>query len=244
MASKQDLASHSAEPPSDAPPSYLDAVAQPPPPPVAVPSSSSSQPEPPSYDTANPETPAPAASEQLLTLILHGTLIHTPEQPTRPLYHLNRPPVNGLRAEYSIFKDIYRLSSTAGQGRIRGKERHLYDFYSVLRSDVQVIGKAGPAWSYRTVEMTSSTGALGSRWMSCVVKGRYEVGRSKKARLLGKDRGNDIEWKDTEGNVVAVEVRTPGDCPRLEMRRHLEAKELDLVVTCWAARVFRECSND
>lgn len=54
-------------------------------------------------------------------------------------------------------------------------------------------------------------------------------------------KDTSLEWKNEAGEVVAVEVR--GDDmnpPRLEIRREIKERELDLLVACWCARVFRE----
>ena len=209
-------------PPNDLPPSYGSSLAPPPQPTTA---------EPPTYTTATntPQTRnTPSISN--LTLILRGPQIAPSHDLSKPLYVLNRPPQTGLRDVYELSKLTYRLTETTGEGRVRQKEKRIYDFWSNYKTGVDVAGKTGN----KSVCVTTYS----PLWSSCTVKGHFSCGRSMKARFK---KDTSLEWKDEKGEVVAVEVR--GDevsPPRLEVRREVRERDLDLLVACWCARVFRQ----
>ncbi|KID87326.1 hypothetical protein MGU_05736 [Metarhizium guizhouense ARSEF 977] len=60
-----------------------------------------------------------------------------------------------------------------------------------------------------------------------------------------------IQWKDENGVVTALERRlrrnedgTVDVLPRLDVILALAEKDLDLLVTCWAARLWKETKGD
>lgn len=217
-----------AAPPEDLPPSYDSSLA--PPPSTTTPS------QPPTYDNVASRSSRANLSprNQPLTLYLVGDQVCTSHDVDKPLYQLNRPPSSGLRDVYHVSKVVYRLSDTGGEGRIRQKERRIYDFWSNFKTSVDVAGKTDSTATYKGVCVTSYS----MLWSSCSVKEHFSCGRSMKARIK-KDPA--LEWKSVSGEVLAVEHR--GDeaaPPRLEMKAEIPQKELDLLVTCWCARVFRE----
>ena len=215
-------------PPEDLPPSYDSSLA--PPPSTTAPS------QPPTYDNvaSRPSRANLSPRNQPLIFYLVGDQICPSHDVDKPLYQLNRPPSSGLRDVYHVSKVVYRLSDTGGEGRIRQKERRIYDFWSNFKMSVDVAGKTDSTATYKGVCVTSYS----TLWSSCSVKEHFSCGRSMKARIK-KDPA--LEWKSVSGEVLAFEHR--GDeaaPPRLEMRAELPQKELDLLITCWCARVFRE----
>lgn len=215
-------------PPEDLPPAYDSTLAPPP--------SSNTPSSPPTYTSATtaPQRTNLPVTNSSLTLYLIGPTIAPSHDLNTPLYLLNRPPTTGLRDVYQISKVLYRLSDTTGEGRIRQRERRIYDFWSNFKTSVDVAGKCGTSTTYKGVCITSYS----TLWSSCSVKEHFSCGRSMRARFK-KEQG--LEWKDTSGSLLAVEHRGDENTPpRLELKMELPEKQLDLLVTCWCARVFRE----
>lgn len=200
--------------------------------------------EPPTYNdvhgsTAKDQLPA---TGELLTLALNSCVIHAAGQPDKPLYELNRPPLNALRGIYTVDKITYRLSTTDGEGTLRQRSRRIYEFFSMFTSSVSVVGKAGPSLCFKDAELSCS----GRSWSGCTVSGHFKAEHRRRKNGPRRERVEEIEWKDSEGNVVATEPRDQADrdAPRLEMKMEIDAKKLDLLVTCWMGRVFREALNN
>ena len=64
-------------------------------------------------------------------------------------------------------------------------------------------------------------------------------------------RKYEFEWKDWDGRLVGVETKLTriddgkvDRPPRLELKVAIDTKEFDLLVTLWAARVWKETSKD
>lgn len=193
----------------------------------------------PSYEYSTTHSTTPQHGEALPTFVLDGRRIYSRLQPGRTLYNLNQPPVEATATLYSVSKTRYK-TSPSHRGGERTREDHLYDFFSDYLSiglrDISVLGRAGPRRSFLDVDMMQGTGPSSFR-----VAGHFKTDRSLRDRL---QRGSEIAWRRVEdGEVVAVETkigRKGEGLPRLEVKMALEEKEIDLLVTCWCARVWRQ----
>ncbi|KFH46574.1 hypothetical protein ACRE_026670 [Hapsidospora chrysogenum ATCC 11550] len=241
------------------PPPYSESVGAPPPPPPQPPpagdadhrphdhTAAAAAAEPPAYDDANQSS----AKDQLSVtgeLILDYRTVYPTDQPDKPLYELNRSPLSGVRGVYAVDKICYRLTTTGADGetrsRIRARRpREIYEFITVLSSTIVMGGKGRPDATFREVKLSRTS----SRWQGCKVSGHFTARKSMTQRLL-RQGGNEIEWKDTAGKLVAVEPVAAmedghGGRPRLQIRAQMTPKEFDLLVTCWLARVYGEAES-
>ena len=193
-------------------------------------------------------------ASELPTLILDGCLIYSETQPDRPLYELSNAPSAGRGPVYAIEKLLYRLSATDGQGRMHQRKRHVYDVRlsrptdMVMVDSVMLEPKAGSRLAYRDVRIMPG---VTQSWSSCKAAGHFEAGRSVR-RILSHHQSGRLEWKrSADGAVVAVETKPArgGDgamegLPRLEMKMALDAKDLDLLVTMWSARLWKTAQKE
>lgn len=197
------------------------------------------------------------STEQHATLILDGCTISSQKDPTRVLYETNSPPCEARTTLFGLQKHVY---SELGDGRLRSRLVHLYDFtYELLGAginrNVEIKGKAGTARSFADVKMVQG-GPLGGT-ASVRVAGHFRAGPSS----LTSPRG-DISWKAEEGSssdgggggrLLAVETRGErnGDDeggfavpPRLVVKVEMAERDLDLLVTCWCARLWKEAEKE
>lgn len=198
------------------------------------------------------------STEQHATLILDGCTISSQKDPTRVLYETNSPPCEARTTLFGLQKHVY---SELGDGRTRSRLVHLYDFtYELLGAginrNVEIKGKAGTARSFADVKMVQG-GPLGGT-ASVRVAGHFRAGLSS----LTSPRG-DISWKAEEGSssdgdggggrLLAVETRGErnGDDeggfavpPRLVVKVEMAERDLDLLVTCWCARLWKEAEKE
>ena len=242
----------SATPESDPPPyteSATTATATAPPPQPAPAA------EPPAYDHVAESLPRDQlVAGDLPTLILDNCLIYSEAQPDRPLYDLSISPATATRrAIYAVEKFMYRLSATDGEGRIHARKRHMYDVRASRPSDLVVIDsvmlepQVSSRLAYKDVRIVPG---VSQSWSSCRAAGHYEAGRSMRQRLRSHD--DNIDWKrSADGVVVAVETKpsrrddgTVDRLPRMEMKAALDAKEFDLLVTMWTARLWKASQKE
>lgn len=187
-------------------------------------------------------------SSHLQTLILNGRNIVASENTECVLYELNSAPCEAMAYTYSISKVGSRSTSTARQGRTSQRRQHLYDFskkrvFSLkdLSSRVAIEGKSSRETSYSDVTLAGSL----SGWSACTAKGHFAGQVSIRDRLKKFD---GIVWTDEDGLIVAMETRptreedgTPRDGQaQLSIHEALPAKDLDLLVACWMARLWME----
>ncbi|KAJ3505740.1 hypothetical protein NM208_g16159 [Fusarium decemcellulare] len=63
------------------------------------------------------------------------------------------------------------------------------------------------------------------------------------SKRTGRGRNNkQVRWKDEGGHIIAVEEISMG-MPGLRLAQVLSDKDLDLVVTCWTARLWKEAQR-
>lgn len=181
-------------------------------------------------------------------LIIDDCLIHLDAQPEKPLYELSNPPTS-IRPPIIGIENFYHRHTTDHSGRpvIRRRKRHMYNFSTesvgdlVPLSVVVVETKSSGNRDFKSVNIEPS---ITRSWTSCTVKGYFKAERSMKQRL---SESTQLDWKDTKGRLVAVEIKpkrhedaTIEEPPKLEIQTTLEPKELDLLVTVWCARLWKE----
>lgn len=185
------------------------------------------------------------------TLVLDGCKIYPAEPPSRILYELSSAPCDAIADVYGVQKVRYRLSDAGGEGRVRYRLDHIYDFknktfFSLrdLRQPVVLEGKTSRKRSYKEVIMAG--GMTG--WTTCAAEGHFkaEVPISERFRS-----DNQILWKNPDGVIVASEtrVRRKDDgsldgMPRLDIREIMGEKDQDLLIACWVARLWRESKSN
>jgi hypothetical protein len=147
-----------------------------------------------------------------------------------------------------VQKVRYRVSD---EGEVKSRLDHIYDFqneyfYSIkdIRPPVKLQGKTSSKRSYKQVKLSSGVGG----WSTCSAEGHFKAEKPISGRLKGDAR---IQWKNRAGVVVALEDRLKRNdngevdvLPRLEVKELMEEKDLDLLVSCWAARLWKEAEGD
>lgn len=207
---------------------------------------------PPAYETVTNHLPNDhLAGKEQYTLILDNCTIYPSEPPSRILYEITNPPCNAPTTVYGVQKVRYRLSDHDGEGSVKFRLDHIYDFQNKyfhslrdLRTPVVLQGKTSKKRSYKEIKLSGGM----SGWSTCTADGHF------KAEIAMGDRFKkdaQIQWKNKRGVVVAVESRlmrkedgTVEVLPRLDVREVLEEKDLDLLVSCWAARLWKEAEGD
>ncbi|GAB0133010.1 hypothetical protein EsDP_00001429 [Epichloe bromicola] len=214
---------------------------------------------PPSYEDAiSHSINTPLSGTERYTLVLDGCNIYPAAPPSQFLYEISSPPRDALDSTYRVQKWRFRLSDHEGEGTIKSRLDHMYDFSDVhlhsvnsLRPAVKVDGRAGNKRSHREVVLLG--GHTG--WSTCAAaEGWFKADMSMRDRFK---KDGQISWRSRDGVLVAVETRarrgededgsgsgsgsgSAAVLPRLEVRGVLKEKDLDLLVTCWAARVWKE----
>ncbi|QPH05269.1 hypothetical protein C2857_002964 [Epichloe festucae Fl1] len=213
---------------------------------------------PPSYEDAiSHSISTPLSGTERYTLVLDGCNIYPAAPPSQFLYEISSPPRDALDSIHGVQKWRFRLSDHQGEGTIKSRLDHIYDFQDVLhlhsvnslRPAVKVDGKAGNKRSHREVVLLG--GHTG--WSTCAAaEGWFKADMSMRDRFK---KDGQISWRSRDGVLVAVETRArrrgeehehdrtaAAVLPRLEVVRGvlLKEKDLDLLVTCWVARVWKE----
>ncbi|KAL5346033.1 hypothetical protein ACLOAV_009064 [Pseudogymnoascus australis] len=213
--------------------------------------------EPPAYDDVAESQPRDQLmTEELPCLIMDDCLIYAVSQPTNPLFELSNPPTIDRSAAFAVEKFIYRLSTNDGEGALRQRKRHLYDFRTGISAEfgdiVSFQAQTNSKYAFKDIKLhrgfAKGNGVGGTSWTSCRADGHFRAEQSMKQKLSRKDV---LEWKDWDGRLVGVETKlTRMDDgkvdrpPRLELKVAIDTKEFDLLVTLWAARVWKETLND
>lgn len=219
---------------AEQPPSY-DAV-----------SSSSAAGEPPAYQpTATPHhnVQPQATTEEFPTLVLDGCRVYSRLNQARILYEVTNPPCEAASSIYGVEKIRYKVSESNGEMKVRYRRDHIYDFksdyFSFGMRDISIIGKSS---SKKDVSMTRRLSSS-----SFSVAGHFKTEQSVKNRV---QHGSDISWKSPDGKTLAVENKVEWskdgrvlEPPRLEIKTRLSENEMDLLVTCWCARVWKQAKD-
>ncbi|KAK8920788.1 hypothetical protein H634G_00119 [Metarhizium anisopliae BRIP 53293] len=203
---------------------------------------------PPTYQqvTGTPSSEQHAASGQE-TLVLDGRTIISAQEPFHVLYELNTSPCDAITRACDLHKVRYQLSRADGEGQVRNRLDHIYTFkekstFSLrdLRKHVLIEGKTSQKRTYKETLLSSGT----TGWTSCTADGHFT------ARIPITDRlksSSQIVWKSPDGTTAALEARPKRRADgsltglaQLNVEAPLKAKDLDLLVACWMARLWRE----
>lgn len=200
---------------------------------------------PPTYDDVAGSGPTDQLiDKELVCLILNGESIYQEGQPWRPAFQISNPPIEARASIYGIERVRYHLSNNDGDGEIRSRTDHIYDIRKAvsMNQSVEINGQSSCKRTYKFVTLFG-----GVNWLSCEAKGHFKAGQNMKQKLKHRDQ---IDWEDERGRLVAVETRAARqdeaivDHPKLRLKMPLEAKDLDLLVACWVARVWKESQKE
>lgn len=208
---------------------------------------------PPSYSTVigaiNPT--ANLRTTQLPHFYLDGTLIFPSAPPARASYELNSPPCEAKSAAYEVRKIVYKLSArSSDSGNVRTRVDRIYGFRPFRMPSFLINGRRHVlidglgTGQVAQVEMVPTWHGDAGWTAKGFFKTKQAVGDQFKRRA-------SLSWVDWTGRVVAVEERVERDAdgklrglPGLELLVGLEEKTVDLLVTCWCARLWKEALNE
>lgn len=160
------------------------------------------------------------------------------------LYELSNPVCEIMTTVYGIEKIRHRVTDADYEPKVRSRHDHIYDFENDYRTatsrNIRLNAKASSKRVYHNLVMA----LVHPGYCTVKVPGHFTAERS----VLGRIRSaEEIVWKDDTGEVVAVELRAARDKngqvkspPRLALKSIIEERDLDLLVTCWCARVWKE----
>ncbi|KAG6067038.1 hypothetical protein E4U32_004754 [Claviceps aff. humidiphila group G2b] len=186
------------------------------------------------------------------SLVLDGHTIYPAAPPSQFLYQISSPPRQGLPSTYAIQKWRFRLPDPLGQDDsdndgmlLKSRLQHIYDVceqHRGLRPAVRLDGRAAHRQCYREVVLQG--GHTG--WTTCAAtEGWFRADVALRDRFKADAR---ISWRSRDGVLVAVETRAGRRggrlLPRLDIRAVLKEKDLDLLVACWVARVWKEAQGE
>ncbi|KAK1445803.1 hypothetical protein CMEL01_10046 [Colletotrichum melonis] len=208
--------------------------------------------EPPTYDNTVSDSRAQLSCGETPTLFLDKTTIFAHTSPPRALYELSNVVTDAKSLVYGVQKVVYRVSSEAGSDKVRTRLDHIYDFtqdplkglesFSMQLNDVTVIqGQMSSKRTYKEVYLMPGV----SGWK---VKDHFKAGDSAVHQMKHQD---EIHWKNMKGEVVAIESVAKRDkekkllsMPQLDVILPMDHKELDLLVTSWMARLWRQSADE
>ncbi|KAM0246806.1 hypothetical protein ACHAQJ_010079 [Trichoderma viride] len=189
---------------------------------------------------------------ELLSLALDGRSVYSATNPSLVYYELSAAPLQATSLIYVVKKVKYRLSGENRGGRLRTRHDDIYlfrdayvNFYAPRR--IVIDGKSSDGRCYKEVKL--SPGLTG--WSTCSAAGHF------RAKVGFGDRWRNhhqVIWKDDSGRIVAMEDATspvgdaaenpsPSAVPCLKLLRMLDEKDLDLLVTCWTARIWKQAQK-
>ncbi|TQN64767.1 hypothetical protein CSHISOI_10735 [Colletotrichum shisoi] len=208
--------------------------------------------KPPTYDDTVTDARAQLNCGETPKLFLDKTTIFANTSPPRALYELSNVVTEAKSPIYGVQKVVYRVSQATGSDSVTTKLDHIYDFtqdslkglesFKMQMNDVIVIqGQKSSKRTYKGVHLMPGVGG----WK---VKDHFKVGDSPAHQLKHE---NEVHWKNMSGEVVAVETLPKRDkgknllnMPQLDVRIPMEDNELDLLVTCWMARLWRQSADE
>lgn len=201
-------------------------------------------PSPPTYEAVSCHGPrVQLPTSELISLILDGRSIY-PAGSALPRYELSASPRGATSSVLSIKKLRYRLSRNNGQGRLRFRMDDLYtcrdtSFRLHTRRHIAINGNTRDSRTYSHVKLRP--GITG--WSSCSAVGHLGSVRGRKNKQM--------RWRDDTGRTIAVEeeamLMESGvliSTPSLRLLQVLSDRDLDLIVTCWAARLWKEAKRE
>lgn len=208
--------------------------------------------QPPSYDDTVNGSRRQINCGETPTFYLDQTTIFANMDPPRALYELSNNVCEAKSHIYGLQKIVYRVVDAAGGGdRVRTRLDHIYDFsldplasIEKSRPTNNMISIDGKGSSKRTFKRTLMMPSVAS-WK---VEGHFRAGTGVVRQLKHAD---EIHWKNTKGEIVAVETVAKRDdqkklvgFPQLEIKVAMDDKEMDLLVASWMARVWRQSAEE
>ncbi|KAL7947066.1 hypothetical protein V8C42DRAFT_319566 [Trichoderma barbatum] len=218
---------------------------------------------PPSYQEVSSHGPrVQLPIGELLSLALDGRSVYSATNPSLVYYELSAAPLQATSLIYVVKKVKYRLSGDTRVGRLRTRHDDIYlfrDAYVNFHAPRRIVidGKSSDARCYKEVKL--SPGLMG--WTTCSAAGHFtaKTGFSDRWR-----HHHQVIWKDDSGRIVAMEdsavpsVPVNGGAaassstdsehaapvvPCLKLLKMLDEKDLDLLVTCWTARLWKQAQK-
>nr|WNZ75474.1 hypothetical protein [Trichoderma harzianum] len=208
---------------------------------------------------------------ELLSLALDGRSVYSATNPELVYYELSAAPLQATSLIYVVKKVKYRLAGDLRVGRLRTRHDDIYlfrdayvNFYAPRR--IVIDGKASDARCYRDVKL--KPGLMG--WSTCSASGHFTAKTALRDRWR---QHYQVIWKDASGRIVAMEDKAwpsvpvnvngssstamtaaaadnnehhaapPAPVPCLKLLRMLDEKDLDLLVTCWTARLWKQAQS-
>ncbi|KAL6787178.1 hypothetical protein J3E68DRAFT_163059 [Trichoderma sp. SZMC 28012] len=209
---------------------------------------------------------------ELLSLALDGRSVYSATNPELVYYELSAAPLQATSLIYVVKKVKYRLAGDLRVGRLRTRHDDIYlfrdayvNFYAPRR--IVIDGKASDARCYRDVKL--KPGLMG--WSTCSASGHFTAKTALRDRwrqhyqVIWKDAsGRIVAMEDKAWPSVPVTVTVngssnstamtaadnnehhaapPAPVPCLKLLRMLDEKDLDLLVTCWTARLWKQAQT-
>ncbi|KAK1657562.1 hypothetical protein BDP55DRAFT_685417 [Colletotrichum godetiae] len=208
--------------------------------------------DPPTYDNAVNDTRTQLSCGETPTLFLDKTTIFAHTSPPRALYELSNAVTDAKSSVYGVQRVVYRISSESGSDKVRTRLDHIYDFTQdplkglesckmQLHDVIVITGQMSSKRTYKEVYLMPGV----SGWK---VKDHFRAGDSAVHRMKHQD---EIHWKNMKGEVVAIESVAKRDkeknlmgMPQLDVVLPMDHKELDLLVTSWMARLWRQSADE
>lgn len=195
---------------------------------------------PPTYEAVSRHGPrAQLSTGELLWLILDGRSVYSAGSPL-PRYELSVSPREATSPFLGIKKLRYRLSRSNGQGKLRIRLDDMYtcrdtSFRLHTRRHVIINGRTRDSRTYSYARLRP--GITG--WSSCSIAGYFKAvrGRRSKQTIWNDDAGRTIA---TEEEALLMESGELRSTPSLRLLHVLSDRDLDLIVTCWTARLWKE----
>ena len=215
-----------------------------------------STPAPPSYnDSAHAQANEYLPTSELLRLQLEGESVFA-RGSDAILYKLTPAPSSGTGSVLGVEEIAYRPSPPGSEEpRFNTRMRHLYDVRPPIWPAVEkkrleqgvyaIESQSGPKHCFshgaslgkgKRIPFFYSLffGRMGSTWRV------WTAQRGLVVSLRGEKISNKVRWwRDEKGNVIAVESVMDGSFI-LELKRHLEKRMLNLLVTSWCAIIWHE----
>lgn len=212
--------------------------------------------EPPSYEEATNHQPAQdqAAGYYVRpqTFILEGcTIRNLSESHKRNAYELSAAPRHAIAHSYDVYKLECRTTNCDTEGAVTRRD-HIYSFkekpaFSLRDPRQHVLIHGQSSRKQRTYKEVVLEGGF-TGWSGCKSEDHFSAAMPFAQRFSNGVR--NIVWKDSTGKIVASETLSSGheddegDSPEEQSQLHidtlLDPRDLDLLITCWTARLWKE----
>lgn len=213
--------------------------------------------EPPTYEQATSQQPiqeqVAGRHERSQKFILEGCKIRSlPENPSTIAYELSAAPRHAIAHAYDVYKLEHPVTSEDSKAVAGSRRDHIYSFkekpaFSLGDPRQHVLIHGHSSRRQRTYKEVVLEGGF-TGWSGCKSEGHFS------AAIPFSQRFNSgvkhITWKDDNGKVVAVETLSPGhnddeddsseEPSQLKIDTVLDPRDLDLLITCWVARLWKE----